>query len=361
MRRRLLMLLAVVLTFGAVASACGSDDDGSSEVKAAFVYIGTPGDAGWTYAHDQGRIGAEEATGATTATVENVPEGTEDFANYARDFIDQGYSVIIGTSFGYMETMAALADEYPDVAFDHVSGYMSNDTNFGNTFGRMYEPRYLSGMVAGAMTDSNHLGYVAAFPIPEVIRGINAFTLGARSMNPDAEVEVIWTSTWFDPAVEGDSAQALIEKGADVIAMHQDTPSAGEKAEAAGVRWVAYNSDMSAYAPNAYLTAPVWDWTNRYAEIIEQVADGTYSGGSWWGSMADGVVALAPIADDVPGDVQAAVADSQQAIIDGELHVFSGPIHDQDGNVAVAAGETMDDGAMLGMSWFVEGDIGSTG
>jgi basic membrane protein A len=355
------MLLAVVLTFGAVASACGSDDDGSSEVKAAFVYIGTPGDAGWTYAHDQGRLAAEEATGATTATVENVPEGTEDFANYARDFIDQGYSVIIGTSFGYMETMAALAEEYPDVAFDHVSGYMNNDTNFGNTFGRMYEPRYLSGMVAGAMTDSNHLGYVAAFPIPEVIRGINAFTLGARSMNPDAEVEVIWTSTWFDPAVEGDSAQALIEKGADVIAMHQDTPSAGEKAEAAGVRWVAYNSDMSAYAPNAYLTAPVWDWSNRYAQIIEQVADGTYSGGSWWGSMADGVVALAPIADDVPGDVQAAVADSQQAIIDGELHVFSGPIHDQDGNVAVAAGETMEDGAMLGMSWFVEGVIGSTG
>ena len=361
MRRRLLMLLAVVLTFGAVASACGSDDDGSSDVKAAFVYIGTPGDAGWTYAHDQGRIAAEEATGATTAVVENVPEGTEDFANYAREFIDDGYSVIIGTSFGYMESMAALADEYPDVVFDHVSGYMSNETNFGNTFGRMYEPRYLSGMVAGAMTESNHLGYVAAFPIPEVIRGINAFTLGVRSMNPDAEVEVIWTSTWFDPAVEGDSAQALIEKGADVIAMHQDSTAAGERAEAAGVRWVAYNSDMSAFAPNAHLTAPVWDWSNRYAQIIEQAADGTYSGGSWWGSMADGVVALAPIADDVPGDVQAAVADSQQAIIDGELHVFSGPIHDQDGNVAVAAGETMDDGAMLGMSWFVEGVIGSTG
>ncbi len=174
MRRRLLMLLAVVLTFGAVASACGSDDDGSSDVKAAFVYIGTPGDAGWTYAHDQGRIAAEEATGATTAVVENVPEGTEDFANYAREFIDDGYSVIIGTSFGYMESMAALADEYPDVVFDHVSGYMSNETNFGNTFGRMYEPRYLSGMVAGAMTESNHLGYVAAFPIPEVIRGILA-------------------------------------------------------------------------------------------------------------------------------------------------------------------------------------------
>ena len=377
MRRRLLALLVVVLTFGAVTSACGSDSETSSqassetssetsseptcEVKAAFIYIGTPGDAGWTYAHDQGRQAAEEATGCETSTVENVPEGTEDFANHARTFIEDGYSVIIGTSFGYMETMAALADEYPDVAFDHVSGYMSNETNFGNTFGRMYEPRYLSGMVAGAMTESNHLGYVAAFPIPEVIRGINAFTLGARAMNPDVEVEVIWTSTWFDPAVEGDSAQALIENGADVIAMHQDTPSAGEKAEAAGVRWVAYNSDMSAYAPNAYLTAPVWDWSNRYAQIIEEVAAGTYSGGSWWGSMADGVVALAPMADDVPAATQEAVLEAQSQIIAGELHVFSGPIHHQDGSVAVADGETMDDGAMLGMDWFVEGVIGSTG
>jgi len=216
-------------------------------------------------------------------------------------------------------------------------------------------------MVAGSATESNLLGYVAAFPIPEVIRGINAFTLGVRAVNPDAQVEVIWTSTWFDPAVEGDSAQALLDKGADVIAMHQDSTAAGEKAEAAGARWVSYNSDMSAFAPNAFLTAPVWDWGPRYVEIIEAAKAGTYKPDSYWGSMADGVVDIADIAADVDAGVKAAVADKKAAIIAGNFHVFSGPINDQDGHLVVAAGETMDDGSMLGMDFFVEGVIGSTG
>ncbi|MDG2301647.1 MAG: BMP family ABC transporter substrate-binding protein [Acidimicrobiales bacterium] len=355
-------LFAIVGMLAAFGTGCGDDDDGgSSDVKAAFIYVGPPGDAGWTWAHDQGRSCAEEATGATTSYVESVPEGTADFANYARDFIDQGYGVIIGTSFGYMDDMLALADEYPDVVFDHVSGYKNNESNFGNTFGRMYEPRYLSGIVAGSATSSGKIGYVAAFPIPEVIRGINAFTLGVRSVAPEATVEVVWTSTWFDPAVEGDSAQALIDAGADVIAMHQDSTAAGERAEAAGVRWVSYNSDMSAFAPNAFLTAPVWDWCNRYTEIINQAAAGTYAGASWWGSMADGVVDLAPIADDVSGDIKDLVAEKKQAIEDGSFHPFSGPINAQDGSVLVAAGETMGDGDMLGMTTFVEGVIGSTG
>ena len=286
MRKRLIALLAVLFAFG-MLTACGSDDSSSSssseassssseasssseteeeadsgpETKAAFIMVAPIGDAGWNYAHDVGRQYAEEMTGVETAYVDAVPEGTADFGNYVRDFIDQGYNVIIGTSFGYMDDMLALADEYPDVVFEHVSGYKMNETNFGNTFGRMYEPRYLSGMVAGSATTSNLIGYVAAFPIPEVIRGINAFTLGVQAINPDAEVEVIWTSTWFDPAVEGDSAQALLDKGADVIAMHQDSTAAGEKAEAAGARWVSYNTDMSEFAPEAFLTAPVWSWT----------------------------------------------------------------------------------------------------
>ena len=338
-----------------------SGSDGESAVKAAFIYVGPPGDAGWTWAHDQGRQWAESETGAETAFVESVPEGTADFGNYARDFIDQGFHLIIGTSFGYMDDMEALAAEYPDVVFDHVSGYKANGSNFGNTFGRMYEPRYLSGMVAGSATTSNHIGYVAAFPIPEVIRGINAFTLGVREINPDAEVEVVWTSTWFDPVVEGDSAQALLDKGADVIAMHQDSTAAGEKAEAAGARWVSYNSDMSAFAPNAFLTAPVWNWGPRYAELIEQTEAGTYEGGYYWGSMAEGIVDLAPIADDVDDGVKAAVAERKTQIMDGTFHPFQGPVHDQNGSVMVAAGETMADGDMLGMGCFVEGVIGSTG
>jgi len=356
----IIAFLAVLGIFTGFLTGCGDDDD-SNDVKAAFIYVGPPGDAGWTWAHDQGRSCAEEETGATTSYVESVPEGTADFANYARDFIDQGYGAIIGTSFGYMDAMEALASENPDVVFDHVSGYKNNGSNFGNTFGRMYEPRYLSGIVAGSATTSGQIGYVAAFPIPEVIRGINAFTLGVRSVNPDATVEVVWTSTWFDPVVEGDSAQALIDAGADVIAMHQDSTAAGEKAEAAGVRWVSYNSDMSAFAPNAFLTAPVWDWCNRYIEIINQTAAGTYSGGSWWGSMADGVVDLAPIADDVSDEIKDLVADTKDSIIDGDFHVFTGPITAQDGSELVASGETMSDGDMLGMMTFVEGVIGSTG
>ncbi|MDP7125214.1 MAG: BMP family ABC transporter substrate-binding protein, partial [Acidimicrobiales bacterium] len=332
-----------------------------AETKAAFIYVGPPGDAGWTWAHDQGRQYAEAETGVVTASVESVPEGTADFGNYARQFIEDGFNVIVGTSFGYMDDMLALADEYPDVVFEHVSGYKANETNFGNTFGRMYEPRYLSGMVAGSATSSNLIGYVAAFPIPEVIRGINAFALGVQETNPDAVVEVAWTSTWFDPVVEGDSAQALLDKGADVIAMHQDSTAAGEKAEAAGARWVSYNSDMSAFAPNAFLTAPVWNWGPRYVDIIEAAAAGTYTPGYYWGSMADGIVDLAPIAADVDADVVAAVEARKAEIIAGTFHPFSGPINDQAGNVMVAAGETMDDGSMLGMGLFVEGVVGATG
>ena len=259
------------------------------------------------------------------------------------------------------EGQTFLADEYPDVVFEHISGYKANDTNFGNTFGRMYEPRYLSGMVAGSATSSNLIGYVAAFPIPEVIRGINAFTLGVREVNPDAEVEVNWTSTWFDPAVEGDAAQALLDKGADVIAMHQDSTAAGQAAEGAGARWVSYNSDMSAFAPDAYLTAPVWDWGPRYVAVIEAAQAGTYTPGYYWGSMADGVVDLAPIAADVDSGVKDQVLAAREAIIAGDLHPFTGPLYDQDGYLVLADGETMDDGTMLGMSFFVQGVIGSTG
>jgi len=358
-RRSLFGLLAVVLGLSLVAASCGSDED--SSIKAAFIYVGPVGDAGWTYAHDQGRQAAAAETGVETAFVETVPEGTADFGNYVRDFIDQGFNVIFGTSFGYMDDMEALAEEFPDVVFDHVSGYKANGTNFGNSFGRMYEPRYLSGMVAGSATSSNLIGYVAAFPIPEVIRGINAFTLGVLETNPDAQVEVVWTSTWFDPVVEGDSAQAVLDKGADVIAMHQDSTAAGEKAEAAGARWVAYNSDMSAHAPAAHLTAPVWNWGPRYAEIIGQATSGTYEGGYYWGSMADGVVDLAPIAADVDSAVKAAVAERKQQIIDGSFHPFQGPINAQDGSLYVAAGDVLDDGTMLSMDVFVEGVIGSLG
>ncbi len=374
MKRRLLLILSILLAFTLVAAACGDDDgdagsgddatggdDGGSDsdVIAAFVYIGEPGDAGWTWSHDQGRQVAEAATGATTLTIENIDEGSPEFDQAVRDFIADGADVIFATSFGYMDAMESLAEEFPDVAFEHATGFKSNDTNFGNYFGRIYQARYLTGLAAGEASASGDVGYVAAFPIPEVIRGINAFTLGVRAVNPDATVTVNWTSTWFDPAVEGDAASALLEGGADVIAMHQDSTAAGEAAEAAGARWVSYNSDMSAFAEDAYLTSAVWDWGPYYTAVIEDVAAGNYSGGASWDGIETGLVGLGSIADDVSDDIKAQIDDLSSQMADGSWDPFTGPINDQDGNEVIADGVVPADGDLLGMSYFVEGVIGS--
>jgi len=332
----------------------------AAEITAAFVLSGPVGDLGWDWAHDQGRQYAEDQTGATTLFVESVFDfDGEFFKEVAVDFIEnEGADIIFGTSFSYMDPMLELAAEYPDVVFEHALGYKMNDTNFGNFDGRMYQPHYLSGMAAGAMTESGLIGYVAAFPIPAVIRGINAFTLGVHEINPNAEVYVNWTFTGFDPAIEGDTASALLEAGADVIAMQQDSTAAGVAAQDAGARWVASTRDMRDSAPDAFITAPVWNWGPRYAEIIEAVAAGTYTPGAYWGGMDDGIVDLAPLADDVPGEVADRIGEVAELIRTGAWDVFTGPINDQDGAERVAAGETMEDGPMLGMDWFVEGVVG---
>ncbi|NNE95565.1 MAG: BMP family ABC transporter substrate-binding protein [Acidimicrobiales bacterium] len=356
MTRSLKTLLSLLAVLGLVAAACGSDDDaGGGDTKAAFVMVAPVGDAGWNFMHDQGRQAAEAATGVETAFVEAIPEGGAEFDDAVQQFIDDGYNVIFTTSFGYMDATEAFAADNPDVVFEHISGYKMNDTNFGNTFGRMYQPRYIAGMAAGAATESNKIGYVAAFPFPEVIRGINAFTLGVRRVNPDAEVEVAWTATWFDPTVEGNAAQALLDAGADVLTMHQDSTATGQAATDAGATFVGYHSDMSSQVGN-YLTAPVWNWTDRYTDVINAAKDGTYTPESWWGGMADGVVDI-----EIPSEspVAAEMQQVKDQIIAGEFDVFEGEILAQDGSVMVAAGEKLDDGAMLGMTTFVEGVIGS--
>jgi basic membrane protein A len=395
MKRRLLLVLTILLSFSLLAAACGDDDDdtsagddaaddgaaddaadddaaddgaaddaadagGAADVTAAFIYIGEPGDAGWTFSHDNGRLAAEAATGATTLTVENIAEGSPEFEQAVRDLISDGANVIFATSFGYMDAMETLSGEFPDVAFEHATGFKSNDTNFGNYFGRIYQARYLTGLAAGQASPSGNIGYVAAFPIPEVIRGINAFTLGVRAANPDATVTVNWTSTWFDPAVEGDSANALLEGGADVIAMHQDSTAAGEAAEAAGARWVSYNSDMSAFAPDAYLASAVWDWGPYYTSVIEAVADDSYSGGAYWGGMADGIVQIGSLADDVSADTSTQIDDLTAEMVAGTFDPFTGPIDDQDGNEVIADGVVPDDGSLLSMCYFVDGVVGSS-
>jgi basic membrane protein A len=377
MKRRLLTVLTVLVGFALVAASCGDDDTtttedpdtgmDASDITAAFIYIGEPGDAGWTWAHDQGRIAAEEATGATTLTINNIAERSTEFDQAARDFISDGATAIFATSFGYMDAMEALAEEFPDVAFFHATGFKSNDTNFANYFGRIYQARYLTGLAAGEASASGKIGYVAAFDIPEVVRGINAFTLGVRAANPEATVTVNWTSTWFDKAVEGASAQALIDGGADVIAMHQDSTAAGEVAEAAGARWISYNSDMSRFAPEAYLGAATWDWGPYYTAAIESVVDGTFAGGGQWPGMESGLVQVGSWADDVSQETLDLIADLSDQMIAGTWDPFTGPINDQEGNEIIADGEVPPDFAgegtlaLLSMQVFVEGVVGSIG
>jgi len=352
MKKILLLLLAVLIT-------CGTGTVfAAKEIKAGFVYVGPVGDAGWTYAHDQGRQEMEKLDYVKPSTfIETVPEGAES-ARVINGLVRKGHNLIFTTSFGYMDATIDVAKRNKDVVFMHCSGFKTAD-NVGTYFGRMYEPRYLSGIVAGKMTKKNVIGYVAAFPIPEVIRGINAFALGVQSVNPNAEVKVVWTQTWFDPGVERDAADSLLDVGADVLAMHQDAPATLQAAEARGAYVVGYNSDMRSFAPNAFLTAPVWNWGALYTRIAEQVKNGTWQSEQLWWGMKENLVQLAEFSAKVPADVQTLVAEKAAALKTGAFHPFAGPIKDQTGKVVVPAGQTPKDGELLGMNYFVQGVQGT--
>ena len=362
-RRGLFVLLSVVLLLaGSAASLTGvaaQDATPSGEAfKVCFVYVGPVGDLGWTYAHDQGRQAVEEAfPNVETAYQENVPENPADAERVIRQFAQDGCRVVFTTSFGYMDPTINVAKDFPETTFIHISGFKTAD-NVGTGFGKIEEPRFISGQVAGAMTESNQIGYVAAFPIPEVIRGINAFTLGVREVNPDAVVRVVWTNTWYDPAKERAAAEALLDGGADVIAQHQDTAGPQQAAEERGLYGIGYNADMSPLAPKAVLTSPIWNWGPYYIDVVQQVMDGTWETSQYWGGMQDGVVALAPIADFVPEDIRAAAAEEVARFESGEetiFTIFSGPLSDQSGEVRVPEGEAMTAEELLSMDWFVEG------
>ncbi|MCP3962216.1 MAG: BMP family ABC transporter substrate-binding protein [bacterium] len=368
--------LAILLTLGSALLflACGGGEDagpgagtedaaaragaaGGIPVKAAFVYVSPVGDAGWTLAHDGGRQAIDELPWVETAYTEAVPEGAE-AERTINQYVRNGYNLIFTTSFGYMDPTINVAKSNPEVTFMHCSGFKTAD-NVGTYFGRMYQPRYLSGVIAGKMTESGKVGYVAAHPIPEVIRGINAFTLGVRSVNPEAKVHVVWTQTWYDPAKEREAAESLLDIGADVITQHQDTPAPQQAAEKRGHYSIGYNSDMTSFAPKAHLTAPVWDWSVVYKKVAEEVRDGTWSSGQYWGGLEDGVVGLAPYSDLVPQEVRDLVEAKKAEIVSGSWDVFTGPINDQAGAAMVADGESMSDEDMLGMTAFVEGVVGN--
>lgn len=339
---------------------CGGDDNGNGDktVKAGFVYISPPGDLGWTYAHDQGRQAAELALdNVETRYVENVAEEEGAVMDAVAELKDWGANIIFTTSFGFMDPTLKAAGENPDIYFEHCSGYKTSD-NMAAYFGRIYQSRYLSGIVAGRMTTANHIGYVAAFPIPEVIRGINAFTLGVRSVNPDATVHVGWTFSWYDPTLEGNAADTLLDEGADVMAQHQDSTAAVDRAEAHGAYAVGYDSDMLPLAPDTVLTSAVWNWGVYYTERIRLVQDGTWSTHSYWGSIADGIVDLGGFGSMVSQEIKDEVAAKRAELEAGTWDVFDGEVRKQDGTVWIATGSSMSDDDLLGMMEFVEGVVG---
>ena len=349
-KRTLLLVLGLILCVGVAAAA-------AKDMQIGFVYVSPIGDAGWSYAHDKGRQMVEAMDGVKTSYVEAVPEGPDServILNMAR----KGYDVIFATSYGYMDPMLKISKQFPKAKFMHCSGFKQAE-NMSNYFGRMYQARYLSGMVAGAMTKSKILGYVAAFPIPEVIRGINAFALGAQASNPDVEVRVVWTKTWYDPATEKEAAKSLLDVGADVIAQHQDSPGPQEAAQEKGVYSIGYNSDMSAFAPKAHLTAPIWNWGPYYKKTVENVRAGNWeSQATWWG-MKEGMVQLAPFGPMVPQNVRHEVIQKRNDILNGRTTLFEGPIKDQSGNIQIPAGRAATDEELLGMKYFVEGVVGT--
>lgn len=336
MRKILIVGLLSVLLF-ALCFTAGAEE---KKIKAAFVYVAPVGDHGWSYSHDLGRKYIEEKMGVETAYTENV--AGPDIERVIRGYAQKGFDVIFTTSFEYMDPTIEVAADFPKIIFEHCSGFKTAE-NAGNYFGRIYQGRYLSGLVAGKMTKSNILGYVAAHPIPEVIRGINSFAKGVREANPDAVVKVVWTGSWYDPAKEKEAALSLINAGADVIAQHQDSPAAQEAAQDHKVYSVGYNNDMSHFAPDAHLTAPIWHWSVYYEMVINQIKDGTWTPSSYWGGIKDGIVDIAPFGKMVPQDVVDMVMQRRQEIIDGTFNVWPDKT----------------DQELLSMNYFIEGVEGT--
>lgn len=357
-RRWVAWLMGLALLLAAVGAA-PSYAAQPAKLKVAFVYVGPTGDAGWTYRHDVGRQLLEKELGdkVEVTYVESVPEGA-DAERVFEELAQKGYKLIFGTSFGYMDPMLKVARRHPDVIFMHCSGFKTAP-NMGTYFGRNHQTFYLAGIVAGYATKNGLIGFVAAHPIPEVVRAINALTLGARSANPSARVRVVWTNTWYDPATEKTAAQSLLDVGADVLAMYQDSPATLQAAQERGKLGIGNNSDMRQYAPRAFLTAPMWNWGPYYVKVVKSVLDGTWKSEQYWGGLEDGIVDLAPLTDLVPPQAKAKVEQAKKAIIAGQLDPFQGPIKNQAGQVRVPAGRKMTDPELLSFDWFVEGVEGT--
>jgi len=368
-KRSLLKLTVISAVAAAALAACGKKEEPApapapvaaapakpDPLKIAFAYVGPVGDGGWTFAHDNGRKALEKEFGDKIATsyVESVPESA-DAERVIRDMAGQGNKLIFGTTFGYMEPMTKLAAEIKDVKFEHATGYKQAD-NMRTYDSRTYEGAYMAGIIAGKVTKSNTLGVVASIPIPEVIRNINSFTLGAQSSNSKVKTKVVWVNGWFDPPKETEAATSLINSGADVLFQNTDSPAVLKTAEAKGKRAFGWDSDMTAYGPKAHLASSIINWGPYYIKATKEALEGTWQGGghSWWG-VKEGAIDIVSIAEDVPAETKARVEEVKKGLADGSFAIWKGPITDNTGKVQVAKDTVADDKFLSGLNFFVKG------
>jgi len=324
-------------------------------MKVGFVYVGPIGDHGWSYQHDLGRLAVEEHFGdkVDTTYVENVNEGA-DAERTIRRLAQAGNDVIFTTSFGFMNPTARVAEQFPDITFLHATGYKQAD-NLGTYLSVTYEGRYVTGVAAGLVTETNTLGYIASFPIPEVIRDINAVYLGAKSVNPDIELKVVWANTWFDPAKEADAAKALMDQGVDVVVQHTDSPAPLLAAQKRGNWGVGQASDMRKFGGDAHLLSVVNDWAPYYIDTVQSVMDDTWEQADTWGGISEDVIQIVGISDRLTEEQRDKVDSVIAAIGSGEFHPFTGPLKDQSGKLRVPEGTTMTKDELAGMNWYVQG------
>ncbi|HCX61377.1 BMP family ABC transporter substrate-binding protein [Sedimentibacter sp.] len=372
MKKLFIIILSLILIFS--LSACSQqasetpqepqepgNTNADNDFKVGVIHIGNPADgSGYTYAHDQGIVEMQKALGLSDSQIirKNNVNDTDPTATETAilECIEEGADIIFGTSWGYMDTMEALAAEYPEVIFSHGSGYKSNDSNFNNYFGRIYQARYLTGIAAGLKTETNLVGYVAAMgqENSEVTGGINAFALGVYSVNPDAKVYVKVTNSWYSPEEETNAAKALLAEGVDVIAQHCDTPNPQLEAEKAGKFGIGYNSDMSKDAPKATLTSAVWNWGAYYTYATEQALKGNWTNENYFGGMKEGLIAISPLNENIVAEGTAeAIKEAEQKMLDGSFNVFDGVIETNDGSTVGEEGKTLDDATITGgINWY---------
>ena len=354
---RIALTMLAALGLGACGSTSAANT--SQPFKAAWVYVGPTTDHGWTQAHDDGRKVVEQQLGSAVQTTykENVPEGPQ-VATAVEGLIADGNKIIFGTSFGFQDAMYQEAIKHPDVKFEQATG-TKTATNMGEYFGAAEDADYLTGMALGAASKKGKIGFVAPFAIPEVLREINAITLGAQVTHPGATVQVVWTNTWFDLAKEKQAAQSLLSLGVDAIGQGQDSPATGDAAKAVGVKWTGYDSDQSSYAPDIWLTGTVYHWGGYYTDRVKAAMNGSWKSDNYYGSISDGLIDLAPFGTSVPQSVRDQITAKKDAIKSGSFYEFTGPLKDQTGAVHVPAGTKLTVSDLYAMDWFVQGVIGN--